>query len=218
MLSKTDQLNKLFDQWEQAIPEYNNTFIRDGIVNEKLYSGSFPKILILNLEPKFPSKEPVDLRQWYIDEEKSSYFFRIAELSFGILNNFPPFDKIDNSREDAYGTINQIAFVSLRKSVYPDKYGLYDDIMKRINLEVEFINRQIEIISPNIILGYFNWSSIRKALFPNVDFQNTGYVCKIGRYENAKILAFDSFSPSSSHVGSYCHLQTILNTALFKYI
>jgi hypothetical protein len=37
MQNKTEQLKQLFDDWEQAIPEYKDKFVRDRIINEKIY-------------------------------------------------------------------------------------------------------------------------------------------------------------------------------------
>ena len=37
-MNKTEQLNSLFDAWEKEIPGYQGSFVRDGIINEKIWN------------------------------------------------------------------------------------------------------------------------------------------------------------------------------------
>ena len=98
MQSKTEQLNQLFDDWELAIPEYKEKFVRDGIINERLFQTAPKKILFIMKEPNNPSQNPGDFREWWKDRIEYTFSYRIAEWSYGLLNNFPKFDDIWEKR------------------------------------------------------------------------------------------------------------------------
>ena len=56
-MTKTEQLNLLFKNWETEIPEYKGKFIQDGINNEDLYLKAATKVLFLTKEPNNPNQE-----------------------------------------------------------------------------------------------------------------------------------------------------------------
>ena len=92
--NKTEQLNKLFDDWEINIPQYNRKFIRDGIINEECYQNASLKILFIAKEPNNPNQEADDARKWWEEDVYHPFGYRIAEWSYGLLNKFPVHDQI----------------------------------------------------------------------------------------------------------------------------
>ena len=68
MQNKTEQLNQLFDEWEQTVSEYKGKFVRDGIINEQFYETASPKILFIAKEPNNPKQDAGDFREWWKEE------------------------------------------------------------------------------------------------------------------------------------------------------
>lgn len=115
MLSKIEQLDSLFDEWEQTVSEYKGKFVRDGIINEILYKDTSPKILFITKEPNNPKQTRGNYREWWGDGVKSPFSYRIAEWSYGILNDFPKYDEVWKENR-IHKSIQQIAFINIKKS------------------------------------------------------------------------------------------------------
>src|ERR1051325_1605895 len=114
IISKTEQLDTLFDEWEQSMPEYNGKFMKDGIINEKEFENTKHKILFITKEPNRPNQEAGDFRVWWKDEVKYTFSYRLAEWSYGLLNNLPIFSEINT--ESRNSSIRKIAFMNIKKS------------------------------------------------------------------------------------------------------
>ena len=160
MQNKTEQLNQLFDEWEQAIPEYKDKFVRDGIINEKIYQTTSPKILFIMKEPNNPKQNPGDFREWWKDEIKYAFSYRIAEWSYGLLNNFPQFDDIWAKNDSAHDAIQHIAFINIKKSGGGGN-SEYNRMIEHLKINFDFLYRQIAIISPDIIITGTSWNKLR---------------------------------------------------------
>ena len=62
-MSKNLKLNELFIDWERSIPEYQNKFISDGIIDENEFCNAKKKILFIAKEPNNPlQKDKWDFR------------------------------------------------------------------------------------------------------------------------------------------------------------
>ena len=94
MQNKTEQLNQLFDEWEQTVSEYKGKFVRDGIINEQFYQIASPKILFIAKEPNDPEQTAWDFRELWKADISRTFSFRIAEWSYGILNSFPEYNPL----------------------------------------------------------------------------------------------------------------------------
>lgn len=97
-MTKTEQLDDLFKKWENKIDDYNGKFVSDGIIYEEEYDKVNKKILFITKEPNDPfRKEKWDFREIckVKAEFKNNFTYRIAEWSYGILNDFPPYDNLD---------------------------------------------------------------------------------------------------------------------------
>jgi hypothetical protein len=114
--TRTEQLNFLFEEWESSVLDYHGKFVRDGVINETLYNDTTPKILFITKEPNDPSQEKGDFRKAWMDGIKYTFAYRIAEWSYGILNNFPEYDQIWKDHTAPNNAIQQIAFMNIKKS------------------------------------------------------------------------------------------------------
>jgi hypothetical protein len=214
MQSKTDQLNQLFNEWELAVPEYNGKFVRDGIINEQFYETVSPKILFIMKEPNNPKQETWDFREWYREEIKYTFSYRLAEWSYGLLNNFPEYDEVwkENRTHDA---IQQIAFMNIKKSGGGGN-AEYNRMIEHVQMNFDNLHRQIAIISPDIIITGTSWDELRDELFPNIDWIKSGYDILIGKHNKSKVIDFYHPSSRTAPAASYSLLQNIVSSDKFK--
>lgn len=215
MQNKTEQLNQLFEKWEMAVPEYKGKFVRDGIINEQLYKTASPKILFIMKEPNDPKQETWDFRDWWKDEIKYAFTYRIAEWSYGILNNFPEYDEIWSKKNAAQDAIQNIAFMNIKKSG-----GIGNSESKimtqHLKINFEFLHKQIGIIDPEIIIIGLSWNELRDGLFPQIKWYDSGYDIKIGKFNNSKVIDFYHPSSRTGPAASYSLLQNIVTSDKFK--
>ncbi len=215
MISKTEQLNSLFDEWEQKISEYKDKFVRDGIIDEQFYQTALPKILFIAKEPNNPEQKPGDFRKWWREEIANTFSNRISEWSYGFLNSFPQYDEIRANKISVHKAIHSIAFMNIKKSGGCGNSD-FDQMMEHLENNEDFLHQQIDIISPNIIITGTSWKKLRNRLFQKVNWVNSGYDVEIGRHKDAKVIDF--YHPSARIPGSasYSLLQNIINADPFQ--
>lgn len=214
-MTKTAQLNDLFNTWENEYPK--GTFCRDGIINEQLFSNAEKKVLYITKEPNDPTQKQWDYREWY-NKEISSYPFcyRITEWAYGILKGFPPIEEVWKDPDMAHYCLRSIAMMNIKKLGGGGSPN-YDEMMKYAENDIPYLRKEISIINPDIIiLGIITWKKLRNHLFNKEDWSHSGYDIAIGRYHNAKVIDF--YHPSSRNAPSaaYSLLQNIILSDKFK--
>jgi hypothetical protein len=215
MKTKTEQLNSLFDEWVEKVPEYKNKFIRDGIINEQLYNSASKKILFIAKEPNDPKQEEAwDFREWWNKGLKYAFSYRIAEWSYGLLNNFPEYDEIWNKNNLAHEAIQYIAFMNIKKSGGTGN-SEFNNMIEHIKQNISFIHRQIEIIEPEIIITGTSWNELRDELFPNLGWLKSGYDIDISKFKKSKVIDFYHPSSRTPPAASYSLLQNIVGSQAF---
>lgn len=218
---KTEQHNRLFEEWEQTTNEYKGRFVRDGIIEEQLYKSALPKILFILKEPNDPGQEADDIREWWKDRKQSLNAFgkRLAELSYGLLQDFPPFENISTNNNDAtyIDIIHRIALMNIKKSG-GGGISKCDQMMDHAKMNINFLHREIKIIEPDIIITGTSWPCLRDEVFKNnnIEWKNSGYAIQIGRYNDAKVIDF--YHPSSRNAAPalYSLLQNIVHSDMFR--
>jgi len=222
MSSKTKQLNQLFQDWEEAIPEYKGHFVKDGIVNEDLYDNTIPKILFITKEPNNPEQEENDFRVWWEDEIRYTFSHRIAEWSYGIIKNFPPYDQIKGSDDNKLEALHRVAFMNVKKSGGGGT-AKHSELIKHIKMNQEFIHKEIGIIEPDIIILGLSTREIRGEVFPELKekWMRSGYDIAINRYEYstggyAKMIDFYHPSARNGASASYSLLQNVIESSVFE--
>jgi hypothetical protein len=216
MNNKTEQLAKLFEEWENEVPGYKGLFVKDGIINEELFESSKHKILYVMKEPNDTKKAGGDFKVWWKGELQYSFSFRIAEWSYGIFNDFPHYDKLSENKADTHKTTQQIALMNIKKI---GGGGVADNISVEQHYEKckHFVKKQLEIIDPEIIILGLSFSeNLRNSIFPNTEWKKSGFAINIGRYKNCKIIDF--YHPASRNVGSasYSLLQNVIQSENFR--
>lgn len=211
---KTQKLNTLFDKWEHHVTEYKGKFVRDGIINEPLFDKAKKKVLFIGKEPNNPNGTFGDFREEWNEGVSYTFARRIAEWSFGILNDFPLFNDVEKTGV-LESCLTQIAFMNIKKSAGRGSADI-TTIMKHAKMNCEFINQQIDIIAPDIIITGTSVPQLRDCVFPNMEFKDCGYYIWIGKYRNMKIIDF--YHPSSRNAPSaaYCLLKNVIQSEAYR--
>lgn len=215
MNNKTNQLNKLFEQWENEIPGYKGKFQRDGIINEELYNQAERKILFIEKEPNNPNQESGDYRDWWNEEMYYAFTYRIAEWSFGLLKEFPSYDKVWLDENEVHKMLKSIAFMNVKK-IGGTGNSKESEMLEHAKKNFEFIHKQIEIIKPEIIITGFSWESLVDSIFPKVKWRKSGYDTGICKYGDAVVIDFYHPSSRNAPAASYSLLQNIINNNFKK--
>jgi len=214
MNSKTELLNNLFDEWEGSKPEYKGKFVRDGIINEELFTKVQPKILFIAKEPNNPNQKPGDFREWWKKECTDKILYRMAEWIYGLLHKFPQYEDINEDKR--HELIQNIAFMNIEKTG-GDSRSKNNKIIRHLEMNLDFLRKQIDIISPDIIVtGTGFLKKVREDLFENTLFESDCNIY-IGKYKNSKII--DYYHPSSRTLTAeayYYLLRKIINSTQFK--
>ena len=154
-MTKSKQLDILFQQWESGIPGYKNLFVKDGIINEKIWNETSPKILFIAKEPNhYENPRAGDFRQdWTKGDSKYPFAYRIAEWSFGILEGFKEFREIEYQDHIYDIFLQKIAFMNVKK-LGGGSSTIHKDLLTHVETEghLEYLRKQIEIIDADIII------------------------------------------------------------------
>ncbi len=217
MNKKTDDLNLLFHNWEQSNPDYVGKFVRDGIIDENKYIDVSSKILFITKEPNKPKQIAGDYRQWWKQELIYTFSRRMAEWSYGILENFPPFDQLKYDELAKIDAIQKIAFMNVKK-IGGGNLSEYDGVIEHIKQDYDFIRKEIEIIDPDIIILGLTWKALRAELFPEIknNWSDSGYDIHISRLNDAKVIDFYHPSSRNAPAATYSLLQNIINYSAFQ--
>ncbi len=203
-MTKTERLDALFKEWKkEQKPEEAERMCLDGIVCEERYDNTNPKILFIMKEPSTgPEESGFGFREWWCDEEvKFGFSIRLCEWAYGIWNGFPPLEQYDAQADRSNiqsDTIRSIAFMNLKKV---GGGGEADRGVIKATTEANlcFLQRQISIINPDVIVGGIGDSSLWEVLFPDIGgLQPSGFDIGIARLQRRTkvIRVIDFYHPS----------------------
>jgi hypothetical protein len=214
MTIKTE-LNKLFDEWENAFPDYEGRFVKDGVINEQLYKTARTKILFVMKEPNDPNQTSWDLAEVFNQSCSGNLSIRLAEWSYGILNDFPPLSSLPDIQA-LHDALRSTAIINLKKTGGGAQAN-EEEILKHTERNKSFLQREIKIISPHIIIGCVGDERVWSILFDNINLINSGYDVPVGKWDNIKIINY--YHPSYHPVPramSYSLLQNIFRCKIFS--
>ncbi|MFL5788959.1 MAG: hypothetical protein ACJ748_12950 [Flavisolibacter sp.] len=221
-MSKTQQLNQLFDKWEHRIPECRGLLVRDGIINEDMWNLTNPKILFIAKEPnQYGNSKSGDFRSdWNSGNCNYPFAKTISECAFGILEGFKVYTEIGGNRNRHQEYLQKIAFLNIKKTgglSQCDEVALWNHL--QLQGQVELIQKEIEIINPEIIvLGLSFQNRITELIFPGIleEMEQCGYMIEVANYNNRKIIDF--YHPSSRNTGpaTYSLLQNVMHSEVYQ--
>jgi hypothetical protein len=206
MQTKKEQLEKLFEKWLKARPDYKG-FKKDGIVNEDFFK--FPHILFLCKEPNNPKQEEGDYRKEWNENMPYAFSQRIAQWSYGIFNKFPLWTSFHD--DDCLAALKCIAFMNVKKTGGGNKAD-YNKIGEIIKSDLEFINEEIEIINPTIIICGLGLINITRFIFSEIPtslWKESGHEIFYAIHNGRLIIDFYHPSVPAPGVMSYVLLERI---------
>jgi hypothetical protein len=189
--------------------------VKDGIINEKFYSSSNPKVLFLMKEVNDPSESACwDLSIMLYNELKYNFSYRLAEWSWGIFNDFIPLPDNNAKKEKLHSMLRKTAIINLKKSG-GGGFVNHDILNQHIIKNKNFIIKQIEIINPEVIIGGLGRTSYWSLFLDNLGWLSSGYDIKIAKWKNIKLVDFYHPSYQVPRAMSYCLLKSVLTSSAF---
>ena len=191
-MTKTEKLNRLFDEWKKQRPEEARRMCLDGIVCEERYgSPNSKKILFIMKEPNHPEGPGFDFREWWCQEgAQYGFSIRLCEWAYGIRKGFPPLTQFDGETDEyKLEIMHSIAFMNLKKVGGSSKAD--PQVIRGITeRDKDFLRRQIKIIDPDVIVGGIGDSSLWSLLFPRIEFQPSGFDIGVACVGHVRVIDF----------------------------
>ncbi|MEP0862296.1 MAG: hypothetical protein HRF52_12750 [Ignavibacterium sp.] len=212
MTLKTE-LNKLFEEWEQKFPNYKGKFVKDGILDEQLYQDAKTKILYITKDPNDPDQTSWDLADLLNQSLEGNFAIRLAEWSYGILNDFPPLSSLTDYNA-LHQALRSTAVINLKK-IGGESQAKTDDIFSHTTQNKSYLQRQIKLISPEIIIGGVGDTKIWTLLFDDIDLIRSDYDILVGKWDNIMIVDYYHPSYQVPRAMSYSLLQNIFRCKTF---
>ena len=217
--TRTERLNKLFDEWKQKRRKEAECMCLDGIVCEDNYESANPKLLFIAKEPNNPKGPAFDFREEWRREVKYAFAIRLCEWAYGVWNCFPPLSEFDALAEaDKLEVMSYISFMNLKKVGGPGKAD-QEEIRSTTDRDKDLLRRQIEIIDPDVIIGGVGRGDSRlwSLLFHGIAFQDCGFDICVARVGHRRVIDF--YHPSYHNVPramSYSLLGRVFQSDEFK--
>jgi len=214
-MSKNADLDVLFKEWQEAMGVEGKRFVRDGIIHESTFETQSPKILFLGKDPHDKSVEADwDFREEWPKDPKWKHARQIKRWAYGILNGFPDWEVAANPPEN---TLLKVACMNVKKTGGGSS-STYEDVVHHANTFGDHIRRQVEIISPDIIIGglrgYDLWSTLYGKPVALQMVEGVG----VFRWNDAKVLDFYHPSNQLPHSMQYALLSRIIGSKKFNSI
>lgn len=213
-MSRTEQLDRLFERWAPQYGGEAHQFHRDGIIDEGLYDRASRKVLFIAKEANNPNGDGFDFRSWWQDDLKWRFSLRLEQWAEGILHDFPPFDDL---RGNGTVALHSTAFLNLKKTGGRSS-AEFAAVLDHVTRYKQQILDQIEIIEPEIIVGCVSWWPIWEALFGKdiTKARTTIEDLYVFRWGSATVIDF--YHPSNRYPSSmqYALLSRIVRSERFQ--
>ena len=154
----TNNITELQKQWQKEHQEKGlGKFIFDGIVNENLWAVSDKKILFLLKEAYLKGKETEgNLCKWFNEGPIWKIWWVVSDWIYALQNvtleNIPAYYDFNyNDSEESTKRVRSSAVVNLKKSEGKSNTD-FDNLMKFVENDKEYIKAQILEINPDIIV------------------------------------------------------------------
>ncbi len=161
-IEKCESLDKLFELWQEEEIHKGKVFVSDGFVDENVWNSSEYKKILFVLKEAYGNIKNGSITDWLAEREKHPKMWkRVIEWIYGINNTnenyigeFPSDlfdDKKGTSTEVAVKLLKSIAIMNLKKSDGKSHTDM-SELNKYAKTDSEFLKKQIEFISPDIIV------------------------------------------------------------------
>lgn len=150
-----EELDLLNIIWKNARPEYDY-FVFDGILNYDIFQSQSPKILFLLKESNADFNPIAPLPNGFIGygpRGNSNTFWRYMKgyefiISSVVNKNNFDLNELHVIKEQPN---NSIAYVNIKKQCENNRISNNNDLRSYVTKDREFLNRQIDLINPDVI-------------------------------------------------------------------
>jgi hypothetical protein len=198
----TNQINDLFERWKKSKGYTDDNFTVDGVApqNWDKWNESKPKILFLlkeNFTTDFEPQYGVELRE---NGGRDQFSWNVARWRYVIKELF------DNPRADIiYDKFNpalpvwvdDVALVEVKKLNEGASTSDNSDIKKYAKEDREFLQEQIEILNPDVIICCYTGDSYDQFRTPNEEYVELFRKSNCPCYKDGNRLCIDFYHPSS---------------------
>lgn len=203
----------IFTQFQELyrakkLPDCENQFVKDGIINPVLYASQPERILFIAKEHNRREQHDyennyADYREWIKDVMYLQFAHRLGDWSYGILNKFP--DNMDQvSHDERHTALKSVAFINVKKAsgtatANPHHIGQY------IVESRDLLHRQIQQINPTLIVCCFRYDGYINHLFDQALVRAKSNAYSVGKWNGIKVINF--WHPSSRKSKQFLYEQ-----------
>jgi len=141
-----------------------------------------------------------------------SFSMLLAEWSYGMIKMFPLYEEALKNRREG---LMSVAFMNMKKSG-GEGSTIFKDFMAVIKDTKKSINKEIEIIDPDIIVGCGLYDAAWQEAFGISNWVESGYGKNITRWNNIRIINYYHPSNRFPRVMNYVLLGQIYQSKAFK--
>jgi hypothetical protein len=190
---------KVLYQQEPFLPNHQELFIIDGIIDPELFAIQPERILFIakehNLLKKPEDEKPyaADYTKWWKLGVNYSFSHRISAWTHGILNNFTT-NYDDITIDDKKIALRSVAFINVKKS--SGKANADPDVIsKYIVASRKLLHEQIHEINPTLIISCFRYDYLPNQLFDGALTPTSSGTFSYGKWEGIDVINF--YHPSA---------------------
>lgn len=196
-MSIRERENELFEKWSA----YRKGFVADGVVDEKSFLNSSPKIMLVMKEVNDSDGGEWDLREFIREGARSQTWNNVTRWIFGIqrIDISIDWNEIQNiSNDQRKLLLRSICAINLKKSPgghTTDKNALFQAAIE----DKKFLNEQWDIYDPDLVIccgsvvsGFFHklvkfseepdWKMTKRGIWYH-EFQTNRYMIKYSHPE-----------------------------------
>lgn len=145
-----EQERKFFEVWSKN----RSGFVADGIVDEKSYLSSYPKLMFILKEVNDPGGGNWDLRDFLREGARTQTWNNIARWIKGIRNLSQDIEwriAKEMSEQDRREILKSICAINLKKS--PGGYITDNDSLSKVAIEdKDYLNQQFSLYDPDLVI------------------------------------------------------------------
>jgi hypothetical protein len=146
---------------------------------------------------------------WWNKHVKFRFSHRISEWAYGIMNNFPELDTIDDSKK--HEALKSIAFINVKK-VSGGANADTGVIWNYIDESRDLLHQQIAEIDPTIIICCFRYDGYIKHIFGNPVENTTSNKFEFLVWNNIPVLNFYHPSGRGNKYWLYDQIREAVNS------
>ena len=178
-------MDALFEEWQNRHFRIGNKyFVRDGTINQRIWDSQNIRICFF-LKEAYQKDAPIwDLTKWLCNENGGDgavvkMWRTVAEFTYGLLNtnesNIPSYSQAKSlTQSDRSKLLQNISVVNVKKS-NGESHSEWSDLVKYAKADADLLCREIDLISPNIIVCGNNSSLLRIIYGASVDEKGNVY-------------------------------------------